>query len=119
MTMAPNQSRVMRRHTDVVFSLAFSFCGNFGYSGGMDRRLVMWAMRTGDVVSERTDAHIKEISRMAAAASGAYLHDAEGGEDAPTDCCSSVNEFFRDVVVVGRTHHVENGNGPLVREVVY
>ena len=63
----------MRRHTDLVSAVAFSPCGNFGYSGGEDNRLVMWDMRTGDVVSERTDVHTKWVARMAVAASGAFI----------------------------------------------
>ena len=71
--MAPIQSREMRRHTDEVNTVAFSPCGNFGYSGGKDNRLVLWDMRTGDVVSERTDVHTKMVQRMAVAASGAFI----------------------------------------------
>ena len=71
--MAPIQSREMRRHTQQVYTVAFSPCGNFGYSGGDDNRLVMWDMRTGAVVSERTDVHTKWVYRIAAAASGAFI----------------------------------------------
>ena len=71
--MAPVLSREMRRHTGAVNEVAFSPCGNFGYSGGNDNRLVLWDMRTGDVVSERTDVHTKWVSWIAAAASGAFI----------------------------------------------
>ena len=63
----------MHGHTKPVNTVAFSPCGNFGYSGGEDNRLVMWGLRTGDVISERTKVHTRWVCRIAVAACGAFI----------------------------------------------
>jgi FOG: WD40 repeat len=70
---------VLRGHLDDVTSLSMDTSGDFLLSGSLDGTLILWNIKTQELVTTREEAHLGEISSMVFQPSGTLAVSA--GED--------------------------------------
>jgi WD40 repeat protein len=64
--------QILKRHTNSVFTVSFSKCGNFLYSAGRDSLLAVWETRNFSLL-EALAAHRYTVNHLTLSPSGAYL----------------------------------------------